>query len=86
MESVGTAVGMLIMAIHNAGLATLPYTPSPMDFLRDILKRPNNERPFMVFPVGYPADTAMVPVQERKSLEQILVEPLYFTVFFVTYL
>ena len=61
MESVGIAVGMLIAALHNAGLATLTHTPSPMKFLRDVLGRPINETPFVVIPVGYPADGSTVP-------------------------
>ena len=73
MESIGIAVGILITAIYNVGLVTLPYTPSPMNFLRNILKRPDNEKPFIILPVGYPADNTMVPDQERKSIEQILV-------------
>jgi nitroreductase len=70
-ESVGIAVGLLITAIHQAGPATLPYTPSPMGFLREILRRPDNERPFLLLPVGYPADDATVPVLHRKPLDEI---------------
>lgn len=70
-ESVGIAVGLLITAIHQAGLVTLPYTPSPMGFLREILHRPDNERPFLLLPVGYPADDATVPVLHRKPLDEI---------------
>lgn len=68
----GIAVGMLISAIHNAGLATLTHTPSPMGFLRDILNRPDNERPFLVLPVGYPAEDCTVPNIHRKSLDEIM--------------
>jgi len=70
-ESVGIATGVLITAIHNAGLVCLPYTPSPMRFLNTILKRPENERPFMVLVVGYPADGATAPKLDKKMLEQI---------------
>jgi nitroreductase len=72
-ESVGIAVGMLIAALHSAGLATLTHTPSPMKFLREILNRPVNETPFVLIPVGYPADGATVPELRRKSLEEILI-------------
>ena len=71
-ESVGIAVGMLLAALHNAGLATLTHTPSPMKFLQEILKRPKNEVPFVLIPVGYPADNAKVPDIKRKSLEEIM--------------
>lgn len=70
-ESVGLACGMLLAAIHNAGLAALTHTPSPMNFLVKILKRPQNERPFLLIPVGYPADKCMVPDLQRKPLELI---------------
>jgi nitroreductase len=73
VESVGIAVGMLLAALHNAGLATLTHTPSPMKFLREILKRPTNETPFVLIPVGYPAKDAKVPDLQRKSLEEILI-------------
>jgi len=72
-ESVGIACGMLIAAIHNAGLATLTHTPSPMNFLTKVLNRPENERPFLLLPVGYPANEAEVPYLERKTLDEILV-------------
>lgn len=72
-ESVGIAVGMLLAGLHNAGLATLTHTPSPMKFLREILERPVNETPFVVIPVGYPAEGATVPNLERKSLDEILI-------------
>jgi len=70
-ESVGIATGILITAIHNAGLASLTHTPSPMGFLNKILKRPSNERPFLVLVVGYPADAATVPDIDKKSLDEI---------------
>ncbi len=71
-ESVGLACGMLISAIHNAGLVTLTHTPSPMKFLEKILERPDNERAFLLLPVGYPSDDTFVPDIERKSLEKII--------------
>lgn len=71
-ESVGIATGMLISALHNMGLATLTHTPSPMNFLRDILSRPKNEKPFVLLPVGYPADDCEVPVLKRKSADEIM--------------
>lgn len=70
-ESAGIACGMLITAIHQAGLVTLTHTPSPMNFLSEILERPDNEKPFLLLPVGYPAADAMVPDLRRKSLEEI---------------
>jgi len=70
-ESVGIACGMLITAIHQAGLVTLTHTPSPMKFLSKILNRPDNERPFLLLPVGYAKKTAYVPDIHRKSLENI---------------
>ena len=72
-ESVGIACGMLISAIHNAGLVTLTHTPSPMKFLGEVLHRPDNERAFLVLPVGYPAPDATVPDMDRKALKQIMV-------------
>lgn len=72
-ESVGIACGMFIAALHHMGLATLTHTPSPMGFLRDILGRPKNERPFILFPVGFPAEDARVPDLRRKPLEEIAV-------------
>jgi nitroreductase len=69
-ESVGIACGLFIAAIHQMGLATLTHTPSPMGFLRELLERPANERPYMLFPLGYPAEEARVPVLEKKSLDQ----------------
>lgn len=71
-ESMGISVGMLITALHNAGLATLTHTPSPMAFLNDVLGRPRNERPFVVLPVGYPADDCEVPVITKKPLDEIM--------------
>lgn len=70
-ESVGIATGMLITAIHNAGLASLTHTPSPMAFLNKILSRPSNERPFLVLVVGYPAEGTTVPDIRKKSLDEI---------------
>ncbi len=72
-ESVGIATGLLITAIHQAGLVTLTHTPSPMGFLERILRRPSNERAFLLMPVGEPAEMATVPDIQRKSLEEILV-------------
>ncbi len=74
-ESVGIAVGLFIASITNAGLCCLTHTPSPMSFLRELLGRPRNERPFVVLPVGYPADDATVPAhaKEKKTLDEILV-------------
>lgn len=71
-ESVGLACGLFIAALHNMGLVTLTHTPSPMRFLNDILKRPSNERPFILFPVGYPAEDATVPDLDRKTLDEIV--------------
>jgi nitroreductase len=70
-ESVGIATGVLIAALHHAGLATLTHTPSPMGFLGEILARPANERPFLLLVVGYPAPDARVPDIRRKDLEEI---------------
>lgn len=70
-ESVGIASGMLISAIHHAGLVTLTHTPSPMNFLEKALDRPKNERAFLLLPVGYPADDAVVPDLKRKKLNEI---------------
>lgn len=72
-ESVGLACGFLLAAIHHAGLVALTHTPSPMNFLTKILGRPENERPFLLIPVGYPADDMYVPKLERKSLEEVAV-------------
>ena len=71
-ESVGIACGFLIAAIHHAGLVTVTHTPSPMNFLQRVLNRPENERAYLLLPVGLPAEGAMVPVIERKSLEEVL--------------
>jgi nitroreductase len=71
-ESVGIATGLLIAALHNAGLATLTHTPSPMKFLTKVLNRPRNEKPFLLIPVGYPADNAQVPDIGRKPLGEIM--------------
>jgi iodotyrosine deiodinase len=71
MESTGIATGILITAIHNAGLASLTHTPSPMNFLNDILGRPKNERPFLLLVVGYPAADAKVPGIKKKEMEEI---------------
>ncbi len=70
-ESTGLATGMLITALHVAGLATLTHTPSPMKFLNEILGRPKSERPFLLLVVGYPADDARVPDIKRKTLEEV---------------
>jgi nitroreductase len=70
-ESVGIATGMLITAIHHAGLASLTHTPSPMGFLNEILQRPANEKPFLLLVAGYPADDAMVPDIGKKPLAEI---------------
>jgi len=71
-ESVGIACGMLLSAVHRAGLCSLTHTPSPMKFLRDILGRPEHERAYLLIPVGYPADGTRVPDISRKSLDEIL--------------
>ena len=70
-ESCGIAAGLFISAIHNMGLATLPHTPSPMGFLREILQRPNHEHAMLLLPVGYPAEGAKVPDLSRKALEDV---------------
>jgi len=70
-ESVGIACGFLLAALHWAGLATLTHTPSPMKFLNGLLGRPKTERPYMVIPVGYPADGAKVPVISKEPLKRI---------------
>lgn len=72
-ESVGISVGLLLAAAHLAGLATLTHTPSPMKFLGRILDRPANERPFLLIPIGYPADGCTVPDIQRKPLSEIMV-------------
>lgn len=72
-ESVGIATGFLLAAIHNAGLACLTHTPSPMNFLHEILDRPDNERAFLLIPVGYPANDAQVPNLNRKTKDEVIV-------------
>jgi len=71
-ESVGIACGLFIAALHNMGLATLTHTPSPMGFLSQLLGRPSNEKPYILFPIGYPATGATVPDLKRKSLEEVV--------------
>lgn len=73
-ESVGIAAGMFIAALHHMGLATLTHTPSPMRFLTKLLGRPENARPFCMFPIGYPAEDCEVPDLRRKTLDEISVE------------
>jgi nitroreductase len=75
-ESVGIAAGMFVAALHLMGLATLTHTPSPMGFLREILQRPANERPYLLFPVGYPAERCEVPDIARKPLDQVRIRNL----------
>lgn len=70
-ESCGIAVGLFIAAIHRMGLVTLTHTPSPMGFLATLLERPENEKAFLVMPVGYPASTASIPDLRRRTLEEI---------------
>ena len=72
-ESVGIAVGFLLAALHAAGLATLTHTPSPMGFLRETLGRPKHEQPFVLIPVGYPAEGARVPDLAKKPVDEIRV-------------
>lgn len=72
-ESVGIAVGLLLATLHQAGLATLTHTPSPMRFLNEVCGRPKEERAYVVIPVGYPADDARVPAITKKSLDDVLV-------------
>ncbi len=72
-ESVGLACGFLLAAIHYAGLVALTHTPSPMNFLAKILNRPSNEKPFLLIPVGYPAENTMVPDLKRKELAEVSV-------------
>jgi nitroreductase len=73
-ESVGIACGLFIAALHTMGLVTLTHTPSPMGFLSELLKRPPNEKPYILFPVGYPAEGAQVPDLKRKSYEAVVQE------------
>lgn len=72
VESVGLAAGMFIVACHLVGLATLTHTPSPMRFLRKILRRGENERPFLLIPIGYPSDECTVPKLAKKSVSEVL--------------
>jgi hypothetical protein len=72
-ESVGISAGLFVAALHRSGLATLTHTPSPMRFLTKLLGRPENERPFCLFPIGYPADDCVVPDLSRKSLDEVMV-------------
>jgi len=72
-ESCGIAAGLFIAALHHMGLATLTHTPSPMGFLREVMERPSNEAAMILFPVGYPADDAQVPVLARKPLADVSV-------------
>jgi len=74
-ESVGIAAGFFLVAVHQAGLVALTHTPSPMAFLTRVLGRPDNERPFALFPVGHPAADCEVPDLVRKPLDQVLSEP-----------
>ena len=71
-ESVGIATGLLLSALHHAGLTCLTYTPSKMGFLNHILSRPSNERPFLIVVVGYPDKDATLPEIEKKSPEEII--------------
>lgn len=72
-ESCGIACGMFIAAVHNMGLATLTHTPSPMGFLSEVLDRPKHERPYMLFPVGYPANDCEVPSIDKKKEDEVIV-------------
>ena len=72
-ESCGIACGFLLAAIHNAGLVALTHTPSPMNFLTKILRRPQNEKPFLLIPIGYPAEQCSVPDLRRKDLSEVCV-------------
>jgi iodotyrosine deiodinase len=72
-ESVGIATGFLLAAVHNAGLVALTHTPSPMNFLAEVLGRPANEKPFLLIPVGHPAENATVPNLRRKTLAEVSV-------------
>jgi len=73
-ESVGIACGMFVDALHRMGLSTLTHTPSPMAFLRKLLDRPESERPFILFPIGFAADNCQVPDLKRKNLDEVMVE------------
>ena len=72
-ESVGIATGLLIAALHHAGLAALTHTPSPMKFLNSILARPDNERPFLILVAGFPADDCLVPVITKRSMDEAVI-------------
>ena len=72
-ESCGIAAGMFIAALHNMGLATLTHTPSPMGFLSQILERPKGEKPYILFPIGFPTDDCVVPELNRKTLDEVSV-------------
>lgn len=72
VESTGLAAGFFLMACHQLGLATLTHTPSPMGFLREICRRPRNERPYLLVPVGYPAKDAQVPDLKKKPLDDVV--------------
>lgn len=71
-ESVGLAAGFFLMAVHNAGLVALTHTPSPMNFIAKALDRPENERPFLLIPVGYPAENVKVPDLRRKDKDAVI--------------
>lgn len=71
-ESVGIAAGFFISAVHNAGLVTLTHTPSPMNFLQKLLERPENEAPYLLLPIGYPAEEAVVPKLDRKGEDEVI--------------
>jgi iodotyrosine deiodinase len=73
-ESVGIACGIFIAALQTMGLATLTHTPSPMGFLSDMLGRPRNEKPYILFPIGYPGHGARVPDLRRKPLGDVLID------------
>lgn len=73
LESTGIATGFLITAIHNAGLVTLTHTPSPMNFLSKLLNRPENEKPFLLLPVGYAADECRIPDLKKKTIDEVSV-------------
>ena len=73
-ESVGIACGMFVDSLNRMRLSTLTHTPSPMAFLRTLLDRPNSERPFILFPIGYAADDCRVPDLDRKKLSEVMVE------------
>jgi iodotyrosine deiodinase len=72
-ESVGLACGFLLQAIHQCGLVALTHTPSPMNFLCKLLNRPINEKPFLLIPIGYPAENVMVPDIKRKEMDQVII-------------